>query len=144
MYDLRGLITSITESGDISRMDKLCELIDKLISQAPDCEALREDLYILQNGPHFTMEVLENSGVPLKYTPSEITRYMDSHGMGFGPKYRIEDICYTVNSLYSLYYPLLPDLGQTLKFTEKYLHDESWPGDSSEKPYMIWRKTIKK
>ena len=68
---------------------------------------------------------------------SEIEKIMSAHGTKFPECVTIEDITFTVNYLYHLFYPLIPDVSVALRFAEKYIKDENYPVKYG-KPFCEW------
>ena len=145
MYNTRELIMKVSETGDHEKMVILGDLMEELIEKSDDKEEYKYHLHMLLHGPHFDDCMLKKSGVKMKYGISEITRFMNAQGIMFDECVTPEDISYTVNYLYFMFYPLISDINQALKFAEKYIKDVDYPVKNG-KPFMEWfeREKVKK
>lgn len=137
MVDFKSILDRIIETGDTEKMIILQDLMEELLEESVDKKKYEMDLYKLAYGPHFNEDKLKNSGVKIKYTVPEVEKLVSAHGTKFPDCVTIEDITYTVNYLYHLYYPLIPDISAALRFTEKYIKDETYPTKYA-KPFCEW------
>ena len=101
--------------------------MEDLLEESKEKKKYEMDLYKLAYGPHFNDEKLKESGVKIKYSTPEIEKLISAHGIKFPECVTMEDVTYTTNYLYHLYYPLIPDISVALRFTEKYIKDETYP-----------------
>jgi hypothetical protein len=145
MYSTRELILKISQEGDHDKMVILGDLMEELIESSNSKEEYKYHLHQLLHGPHFDDCTLKESGVKIKYGIPEITRFMQAQGITFDECVTIEDITYTANYLYFTFYPLISDINQALKFTEKYIKDVNYPVKNG-KPFLEWfeREKLKK
>ena len=127
MHSTKDLILKISQEGDRDKMIILGDLMEELIENSKDREEYKYHLHLLLRGPHFDECMLKESGIKMKYGIPEVTRFMNAQGVVFDECVTIEDITYVVNYLYFLYYPLISDINQALKFAEKYIKDIDYP-----------------
>lgn len=127
MHSTRELIMKISQEGDRDKMVILGDLMEELIESSSDKEEYKYHLHQLLHGPHFDECMLKESGIKMKYGVPEITRFMAAQGMSFDECVTMEDITYVVNYLYFMFYPLISDINQALKFAEKYIKDPNYP-----------------
>lgn len=137
MYSTRELIMKLSEEGDHDKMVVLGDLLEELIENSSDKEEYKYHLHQLLHGPHFDECMLKESGIKQKYGIPEVSRFMKALGIEFDECVTMEDITYTVNHLYFLYYPLISDINQALKFAEKYIKDSEYPVRNG-KAFMEW------
>lgn len=146
---MKDLLFKIGQEGDHDKMEILADMLEFLIDESGNKEQYEYSLHMLIHGPHFDDCTLKKSGVKMKYSVEEISRLVSAQGLVFDNCVTIEDITYVANSLYSMYYPLISDISQTLKFTEKYIKDDTYPIRYG-RAYMEWchreklRKKFKK
>ncbi len=137
MFDFKSILDHIVSTGDTEKMHTLQDMMENLLEESGDKKKYEMDLYKLAHGPHFNEEKLKESGVKIKYSTSEIEKIMSAHGTKFPECVTIEDITFTVNYLYHLFYPLIPDVSVALRFAEKYIKDENYPVKYG-KPFCEW------
>lgn len=121
--------------GDPRRHDDVIEFMESLMEKLDESEYC-EDLYVLENGHHFTDKTLKESGVQVKYSWPDIEKYLGALHIVLPECLTPEDIVWTVNTLYETFHPLITDLQGSLKFAEKYLTDNRWP--NHDRPYQEW------
>lgn len=149
MYNIKDLLTKVTREDDHDKIEILADMLESLIEESGNKGEYEHSLHMLMYGPHFNDCKLRESGIKMKYSVDEISRHVSAQGIVFDSSVTIEDITYVANSLYSMYYPLISDIAQTLKFSEKYIKDDTYPIRYG-RAYMEWcykeklRKKFKK
>lgn len=145
MHSTKDLILKISQEGDRDKMIILGDLMEELIENSKDREEYKYHLHLLLRGPHFDECMLKESGIKIKYGIPEVTRFMNAQGIVFDECVTIEDITYAVNYLYFMFYPLISDINQALKFAEKYIKDTDYPVKHG-KAFTEWfeREKLKK
>ncbi len=145
MHSTRELIMKLSDEGDHDKMVILGDLMEELIEKSEDKDEYKYHLHMLLHGPHFDECMLKESGMKMKYGVPEVTRFMAAQGIVFDDCVTHEDITYVANYLYFMYYPLISDINQALKFTEKYIKDVDYPVKNG-KAFMEWfnREKLKK
>lgn len=137
MIDFKKVIDRIVETNDLEKMELLQDMMEDLLEKSEDKMKYENELYLIENGPHFNSEKLKDSGIKIKYDIPEIEKLIAAHGTKFPDCVTIEDITYATNYLYLLYYPLIPDISAALRFAEKYIKDETFPTKHG-KAYCEW------
>lgn len=137
MINFKNILDHVVETGDTEKMIILQEMMEELLEESQEKKKYEMDLYKLAYGPHFNEEKLKESGVKIKYTCTEVEKLVSAHGTKFPECVTLEDITFSVNYLYHLYYPLIPDISAALRFAEKYIKDETFPVKYS-KPFCEW------
>lgn len=137
MINFKNILDHVVETGDTGKMIILQEMMEELLEESHDKKKYEMDLYKLAYGPHFNEEKLKESGVRIKYSCSEVEKLVSAHGTKFPECVTLEDITFSVNYLYHMYYPLIPDISAALRFAEKYIKDETFPVKYS-KPFCEW------
>lgn len=137
MINFKNILDHVVETGDTEKMIVLQEMMEELLEESHDKKKYEMDLYKLAYGPHFNEEKLKESGVRIKYSCPEVEKLVSAHGTKFPECVTLEDITFSVNYLYHLYYPLIPDISAALRFAEKYIKDETFPVKYS-KPFCEW------
>lgn len=137
MINFKNILDHVVETGDTEKMIVLQEMMEELLEESHDKKKYEMDLYKLAYGPHFNEEKLKESGIRIKYPCSEVEKLISAHGTKFPECVTLEDITFSVNYLYNLYYPLIPDISAALRFAEKYIKDETFPAKYS-KPFCEW------
>jgi hypothetical protein len=125
--NFKEILDHIVKTEDNEKMIILQEMMEDLLEESKEKKKYEMDLYKLAYGPHFNDEKLKESGVKIKYSTPEIEKLISAHGIKFPECVTMEDVTYTTNYLYHLYYPLIPDISVALRFTEKYIKDETYP-----------------
>lgn len=145
MHSTKDLILKISQEGDRDKMIILGDLMEELIENSKDKEEYKYHLHLLLRGPHFDECMLKESGIKIKYGIPEVTRFMNAQGIVFDECVTVEDITYVVNYLYFMFYPLISDINQALKFAEKYIKDIDYPVKHG-KAFTEWfeREKLKK
>ena len=132
----------ISQEGDHDKMVILGDLMEELIENSEEKEEYKYHLHQLLHGPHFDDCMLKEANIKMKYNTSEVSRFMTAQGISFDECVTIEDITYAVNYLYFLFYPLISDINQALKFAEKYIKDPNYPMKNG-KAFIEWFNTEK-
>lgn len=117
----------LSEEGDREKMILLGDMMEELIEESPAKEEYKHHLHQLLTGPHFDEKTLKECGDKLKYSVADVSKFMTALGIKFDSCVTVEDVTYAANYLYFMFYPLISDINQALKFAEKYIKDANYP-----------------
>lgn len=138
MHSTRELIMKLSEEGDREKMILLGDMLEELIEESENREEHREHLHELLKGPHFDEHSLKECGAKMKYSVADISKFMTALGIKFDPCVTVEDVTYAANYLYFMFYPLISDINQAIKFAEKYIKDANYPIKNA-KAFKEWQ-----